>query len=109
MSSLGLAAQIGYVEGLQWLVQDAGIDVNVRNKKDGSTALVIAVRNGYLKAVKVLLELGADQSIRDADGKNALEYAREAKNQIQIDLLEGREVEIPEAPASGASGAAGTV
>ncbi len=99
MSTLGFAAQIGYSEGMDWLIHEAGVDVNVRNKRDQSTALLISVRNGYLQATKLLLEWGADASLRDIDGKTALDYAREAENQIQIDLLEGREVVIPEVPA----------
>jgi ankyrin repeat protein len=53
---------------------DAGSDVN-RARKDGSTPLIRAVRQGLLDAVKMLIAAGAAVDSRDASGMTALLHA----------------------------------
>jgi ankyrin repeat protein len=51
-----------------------GFDVNTANDAD-QTAIMLAAKNGSLEAIQVLLEAGADISLRDCIGWNALGYA----------------------------------
>ncbi|XP_065842029.1 serine/threonine-protein phosphatase 6 regulatory ankyrin repeat subunit B-like isoform X2 [Oscarella lobularis] len=51
-------------ECLAWLLEHAGIEVNLRNR-NGQTALHRACRNGHSKVASALLERGADVEIRD--------------------------------------------
>ena len=52
-----------------------------------SPALVYAVRGSRADIVQLLLERGADPTIRDSDGVSALSYARKAGNGQIVDLL----------------------
>ena len=42
---------------------EKGADVNVKDKKTGSTALICASRSGHIETVKALLKKGADLSM----------------------------------------------
>jgi ankyrin repeat protein len=52
-----------------------GADLEGRDSFNGLTPLNEAVESGYLRAVDVLLELGADPSAKDADGVQAIHRA----------------------------------
>lgn len=52
-------------------------DVNVRAKKHGQTALMLATSHGNYEMVRMLLEAGADINIQDEDGSTALMCAAE--------------------------------
>ena len=52
----------------------AGADVNMHGK-DGTTALIEAVRNGYDNCVQKLLDVGADVNARNARESTALIHA----------------------------------
>ena len=52
---------------IQWIVHQ---------QDDGWTALHFAAFNGYLAIATRLLEGGADLTLRNKDGKTALDYAR---------------------------------
>lgn len=52
-----------------------GADVNAKNKTDGSTPLMCAVRKLNVNAVKLLLKKGADVNAADKDGKTPLMHA----------------------------------
>jgi len=56
------------------LLIEAGSDVN-HSRKDGSTPLIRAVRNGLLDVVKMLVAAGAVVDRRDGDGMTALLHA----------------------------------
>ncbi|MDO4200272.1 MAG: ankyrin repeat domain-containing protein [Clostridia bacterium] len=47
---------------------------------EGHTALMMSAIRQNSDAVKFLLERGADASLRDKDGKTALDFALEEKN-----------------------------
>jgi hypothetical protein len=72
--SLTLATSIGDVE-LAKLALNAGAKVNAHNN-GGTTALILAAQGQHERLVKLLLDRGADPSIRDAEGHTALWHAR---------------------------------
>lgn len=54
----------------------------------GDTPLIMAVRANYIEIAKTLLELGADKTIKNKEGKSALDYAEtEVKDPILIQVL----------------------
>lgn len=58
------------------LLIDNGADINPIND-DTKTPLMYAAIEGLDSHVKLLLELGADKTIKDLEGKTALDYAKE--------------------------------
>lgn len=68
---------------------DRGADPNVQNRL-GDTPLICATKyaGGKAATVKLLVEAGADLSIRDDKGKTALDYAKAKDQQDAIALLE---------------------
>ena len=52
----------------------AGADLEARNSI-GSTALIIAIKNGRIQTAKLLLQKGADVKAKDKAGKTAADYA----------------------------------
>ena len=70
-----------------------GADVNAKDK-NGLTPLMWALyydwaikHKGHLETIKVLIQAGADVNAKDNDGKSVLDYARQCKNQVVINLL----------------------
>lgn len=63
------------VEVVEMLVK-AGSDLNAQSA-DGMTPLILAASCGRPARVKALLALGADKSLRDNEGKTALDHAKE--------------------------------
>jgi ankyrin repeat protein len=55
--------------------------------KQGYTALHIAVLENNTEAIKLLLKYGANWQIRDHNGKNALDIAKENGNKESISIL----------------------
>ncbi|MBU8879576.1 ankyrin repeat domain-containing protein [Bacillus sp. FJAT-29790] len=64
----------GRTEIVQFLLNQNKQNINDTNKI-GQTALIIAADYGYKEIVEILLENGADPSIKSIDGKTASEYA----------------------------------
>jgi hypothetical protein len=60
----------------------AGADVNAKHKD--RTVLMQASDEGRLEIVKLLLESGANPTIRDLNGKSALDFARQKERARQI-------------------------
>ncbi len=54
-----------------------GANLNAANKRGGDTALHTAVKASNNPLVRALLELGADQTIKDSNGKTPLDIAKE--------------------------------
>ena len=51
-----------------------GTNINAKNKWN-QTALVLAYHNGYINAIRMLLEAGADSKLTDAEGNTLLHHA----------------------------------
>ena len=66
----------GDIDGLQRLLA-SGVDVN-RRSSDGQTALMLAVRKGFVLLVEHLLEAEADPNVRAPTGATALYLAAES-------------------------------
>ncbi|MCG8340757.1 MAG: ankyrin repeat domain-containing protein, partial [Cytophagales bacterium] len=63
--------------------------INERDKVDGSTKLINAIKAGQVDEVKKLLEEGADVNLKDREGKAPLHWALEKGNRAIIDALLG--------------------
>ena len=87
------AAQAGNLEGVRQLL-NAGVNIN--ELVFFGTALTAATEEGHHQVVKILLEAGADPTIRlvddprlgDRAGKSALELARQKRHRRVVELLE---------------------
>lgn len=67
------AAQIGWVEGVQALV-DAGARMDIGNET-GETPLISAVHSRNIEMIEVLVKAGADPDRADNAGRTARDYA----------------------------------
>ena len=65
----------GTIDTMKWLLEQPGIDVNLKSK-NGNTALMMATKNNKPDKVKLLLENGADQNISNIYGDTPLSIAR---------------------------------
>lgn len=66
---------------------DAGVDLHIKSKK-GTTALVLAVREGRIEVVQALLRRGVKANDEDAIGKTVLNYAEDhLEGQMQTDMI----------------------
>lgn len=81
------------VDIARFLIEN-GANVNAKDLYDGMTSLIGAAARQNVELVKLLLEKGADKSIRDAEGKNALDYAKERNYEEIIALLSEGVVEM---------------
>ena len=73
---LMLATQLGFVEGIDWLVsKKAQVD---QSNRSGETALILAVQLRNTEAVRALLKAGANADKKDSRaGYSAREYAKQ--------------------------------
>lgn len=75
------------------MLLEKGADVNKAEQENGATALIFIAQNEGATAgqreeiVKLLLAKGADKSIKENEGKTALDWARKKKHQETVDLL----------------------
>ena len=88
-SLLGVAASNNQTLCCQYLLDNGYCDVNEIIDESGKTSLIIAAKEGSHGAYKLLLEYGADKSIKDNEGKTAYDYAVENGNTEIAELLKG--------------------
>jgi ankyrin repeat protein len=72
------------VRNLLW----SRVDPNARSQGWGRTPLIIAIDNNQVQVVKVLLISGADPTLMDRDGRDALHWAKWRNNPEIIELLQ---------------------
>ena len=65
---------------------DAGCDVNIIDEF-GLTAAIVAAKRNDLEVLNILKERGADLSLKDKMGQDALFWARQNKNHVMIELI----------------------
>ncbi len=82
-TAINYAAGSGYTEVVKALIE-GGANIN-QVHVDGTTPLINASIGGNAALVKLLIDMGADISIKDPGGKTALDYA---KNKQVKELLE---------------------
>ena len=70
-------AVIGGFGGRVSLLAAAGADLNVLDESNGNTVLMELARKGQTRMCRRLLEVGADHTVKDEDGRAALDLARE--------------------------------
>jgi ankyrin repeat protein len=76
------------------LLLEKGADVNESSANDDqyeATPLILASANGHGDVVKLLLSKGADLSLKDSEGKTALDVATASNHQQVVDLLKPQE------------------
>ena len=61
--------------------------MNRKNEKDGGTVLMTACVNSRTEVVKLLLDRGADPTLKDAAGRTAMNYAAIWEKADVLDLL----------------------
>ncbi|MCC6003743.1 MAG: ankyrin repeat domain-containing protein [Thermofilum sp.] len=81
------AASSGRADIAEMLIK-RGADVNAREGWLAQTPLHWAAINGHADVVKLLLENGADPSIKDKNGKTALDVAREGGHADVAEIIE---------------------
>jgi len=84
------AAKLGDVSAVRRLLDENGSLVNLPDTGFGATPLHWAALRGHVEVVRVLLEKGADASIRNTDGETPLQVAERAKRTEVVQLLRGR-------------------
>ena len=71
------SASAGYSDIVSGLVK-FGADINAKSM-DGSTPLITLCREENIQAAGILIENGADMSVKDNSGKKALDYLKNKK------------------------------
>lgn len=76
----------GYIKEVRSILEGGG-NVNWQMQPSGLTALMAAVSGGHLDVVKLLIERGAKQNLKDANGHTALDRARQVRAQEIVAFL----------------------
>lgn len=87
-SLLTFSARYNNYNAVRYLVDEGYFNVNEYDRAQ-NTALIIATKFENLEMVELLLELGADVSLVDANGNTALDYAIKLNNTPIATLLSG--------------------
>lgn len=86
---LGIAAYQNNAAVVEYLLDEQLYDIDeIINEADKKqTALIVAVKEQSYHACEVLLARGADTTIKDIDGKTAIDYAKELNDERLIAIL----------------------
>jgi len=73
------------IDVIQWFLKQ---NINVNHvDATGMSATMHAAKNGYIDALKLLIQAGADLNLKDIYGRNAIMYATHSKHQHIVQLL----------------------
>ena len=75
-NALTFATHYGNYNVVEFLIKEYYFDINSKDLA-GDTALIVAIKNDQAQIMQLLLELGADKSMKDSKGKTAYDYAVE--------------------------------
>jgi len=89
---VSIAIRAGFFGGIKSLVT-YGADVNTKERDTGSTPLVLAAQKGRADFARYLLDVGADASLKDNDGYDALHYAKKNHYSEIVELLNAGGIE----------------
>lgn len=81
------AAELPDKEHILKILLDKGAKINAQDSK-GQTALVRAIEAKELSSVRYLLKRGADWTITDVGGFNALYYAKQRRSSTYAELIQ---------------------
>lgn len=73
---LTFATHYGNYNVVEFLIKEDYFNINSKDQA-GDTALIVAIKNDQTQIMRLLLELDADKSLKDAKGKTAYDYAAE--------------------------------
>lgn len=91
------AAHYGNIEVINVLINArANVNKVVSSSNGYTTALMEAVKQNKLEAVKLLLKFGANPTITTPDGQNALSWAKRGTNKELVSLLSGVAASVSE-------------
>ncbi len=76
---LHYAARNGHLFVMQYLIGERGLDIDSGNS-EGDTSLHLAIKNGEIKAMDLLLACGADPTIPNCDRATSVELAVRGSN-----------------------------
>jgi ankyrin repeat protein len=85
-TALQFAIEYEYTKIVKILAAEIETDLN-RPNNNGATPLIIAVLNGHIEIVKILLDLGADANAKDSNGWTAHDLASETGHTDIVKLL----------------------
>ena len=92
-SLLHLNAKGGNADNVQKLIED-GADIEIKDKKNGSTPLLWACQNGHANVVKILLHNDANVFALSYIGTSALHFAAESGSSQTVLMLIEKGVKI---------------
>lgn len=98
-NALTHSATFGNYNVVKYLVENEYFDVNSVSDA-GNTALICAAKGNEKEIVELLLELNADKSMKDNDGKTAYDHAVELGHTDIAELLRGDTEPSPVSPLS---------
>ena len=84
-NTLREASCFGDIEGIDYLIE-RGIDINAKHPINGWTALHWAANRGNTKVVRLLIDRGADKSVRANDGKRPKDVSVPSMDEINTML-----------------------
>ncbi|XP_046557556.1 ankyrin repeat domain-containing protein 50-like [Haliotis rubra] len=74
-SSLHEACRRGDLNRVERMLSQGLVDINIRDKENGKTPLMVAAKEGHCRIFDLLIRKGANMSEVNNDGKNALHWA----------------------------------
>ena len=107
-TALTFAVESGFTEGIDVLMKEGNIDVNMLYD-DGTTMLMYAARNGEMRLIDFLLQNGADVNSSSTSGYTALIWAAEQGHNEGGEKLIAAGADVNKATNRGATALAATM